>query len=238
MTEQPERGAAHPLMQPGDTALCEECGDTITEHGQEQDFYPTESKREVCLKCPGYEEPGYPNGKAWHRFRPVGVQGLRRRAMSQQQTESIIEQMWRELCMTKKPCPCHHLTGHESRTVDQPCTCQECKGTGKVWLLPGLQQECKGNVQSSSTALHELCCDGSGWLPIEFDAVKLMVAISKVLPPFSLYNGHADEGDYRHLWFLAFKGQDVDGIVRTTDPKETLVRAAYKALGLEGERCQ
>jgi len=27
-------------------------------------------RREVCLLCPGYEEPGYPHGKAWHRYRP------------------------------------------------------------------------------------------------------------------------------------------------------------------------
>ena len=25
-------------------------------------------KRELCLECPGYVDPGYPNGKAWHRF--------------------------------------------------------------------------------------------------------------------------------------------------------------------------
>ena len=29
----------------------------------------TDSRRELCLMCPGYEEPGYPNGKAWHRYR-------------------------------------------------------------------------------------------------------------------------------------------------------------------------
>ena len=35
-------------------------------------------QREVCLECPGYtvirngiEDDGYPNGKAWHRFKEV-----------------------------------------------------------------------------------------------------------------------------------------------------------------------
>lgn len=28
-----------------------------------------ESKREVCLMCPGFAEPGYPKGEAWHRFK-------------------------------------------------------------------------------------------------------------------------------------------------------------------------
>ena len=48
---------------------CEKCGHPQIEHGQEQDFIPNcYSRREVCLLCPGYEEPGYPNGKSWHRF--------------------------------------------------------------------------------------------------------------------------------------------------------------------------
>ena len=49
------------------------CGHDIREHGRERDFYEDDSRREVCLSCPGYEyadgSSGYPNGKAWHRFK-------------------------------------------------------------------------------------------------------------------------------------------------------------------------
>jgi len=45
------------------------CGHDEDQHGQERTFYQSDdSRREVCLECPGYEEPGYPNGAAWHRF--------------------------------------------------------------------------------------------------------------------------------------------------------------------------
>lgn len=48
------------------------CEHPRAEHGQERAFYECDdSRREVCLMCPGYEEPGYPNGQAWHRFREV-----------------------------------------------------------------------------------------------------------------------------------------------------------------------
>ena len=47
------------------------CDHPEWDHGQERAFYETDSKREVCLLCPGYEEPGYPHGKAWHRFAGV-----------------------------------------------------------------------------------------------------------------------------------------------------------------------
>lgn len=48
------------------------CGHAKDQHGQERAFYESDdSKREVCLECPGYEEPGYPNGKAWHRYVPA-----------------------------------------------------------------------------------------------------------------------------------------------------------------------
>lgn len=46
------------------------CGHPASEHGQERKFYYCDdSHREVCLLCPGYEEPGYPKGEAWHRYR-------------------------------------------------------------------------------------------------------------------------------------------------------------------------
>ena len=46
------------------------CGHHAGEHGQEREvFTDTASRRELCMACPGYEEPGYPNGKAWHRFK-------------------------------------------------------------------------------------------------------------------------------------------------------------------------
>ena len=60
------------------------CGHGRREHGQERDFYECDgSRREVCLACPGYVmadevTTGYPNGKAWHRFkaaRPTPVDG-------------------------------------------------------------------------------------------------------------------------------------------------------------------
>ena len=44
------------------------CGHEKSEHGQERHFIDTDSRREVCLKCRGYERPGYPNGVCWHRF--------------------------------------------------------------------------------------------------------------------------------------------------------------------------
>ena len=61
-----------------DTMLCKKCGHPRGEHGQEKDLYDSyeNSRREVCLLCPGYEKPGYPKGDAWHRFRKkVGVEG-------------------------------------------------------------------------------------------------------------------------------------------------------------------
>ncbi len=52
------------------------CGHDGREHGRERDLYVTYSKREVCLQCPGYvladeATTGYPNGQAWHRFKPT-----------------------------------------------------------------------------------------------------------------------------------------------------------------------
>ena len=59
----------------GDGLNCAICGHEGSQHGQESTFYECGgSKREVCLECPGYEEPGYPKGAAWHRFAPVGVE--------------------------------------------------------------------------------------------------------------------------------------------------------------------
>ncbi len=49
------------------------CEHPRPDHGQERAFYECDdSKREVCMLCPGYEEPGYPRGKAWHRFKREG----------------------------------------------------------------------------------------------------------------------------------------------------------------------
>ena len=47
------------------------CGHDQTQHGQERVLYESDSRREVCLECNGYECPGYPRGKAWHRFKAV-----------------------------------------------------------------------------------------------------------------------------------------------------------------------
>ena len=55
------------------------CGHPRDQHGQERDFYECDdSRREVCLMCPGYVREdevttGYPNGKAWHRFKAAGA---------------------------------------------------------------------------------------------------------------------------------------------------------------------
>ena len=59
---------------------CAVCGHPYTDHGRHQDFVDCgEDKHELCLLCPGYtvmrgdyEVDGYPNGKAWHRFRDGG----------------------------------------------------------------------------------------------------------------------------------------------------------------------
>ena len=48
--------------------ICAKCGHLAMEHGQECQFVDSDSRHEVCLLCDGYEEPGYPNGQAWHRF--------------------------------------------------------------------------------------------------------------------------------------------------------------------------
>ena len=52
------------------TDTCSLCGHLKSEHMQESrvSLY-AEGSRELCLECPGYETPGYPTGKAWHRFR-------------------------------------------------------------------------------------------------------------------------------------------------------------------------
>lgn len=52
------------------------CDHPKSEHGKERDFFSdTDSRRELCLMCPGYEYTdgsiAYPNGKAWHRFKAV-----------------------------------------------------------------------------------------------------------------------------------------------------------------------
>ena len=54
--------------------LCGVCGHTGDQHGKESAMVETPSNREVCLECDGYEEPGYPNGKAWHRFTSASSQ--------------------------------------------------------------------------------------------------------------------------------------------------------------------
>jgi hypothetical protein len=52
-----------------DQPRCARCTHPEAEHGQEGSFYGGgDSRREVCLMCPGYESPGYPRGEAWHRF--------------------------------------------------------------------------------------------------------------------------------------------------------------------------
>ena len=69
--------------------ICERCGHLQAEHGQERAFYECdESRREVCLRCPGYEEPGYPNGDAWHRFKE---DEKRRKAMTKSSAQIIAQ---------------------------------------------------------------------------------------------------------------------------------------------------
>ena len=55
---------------------CTLCGHERHQHGREQDFVFCESRRELCLLCPGYcdehDNSLYPYGKAWHRFRHGG----------------------------------------------------------------------------------------------------------------------------------------------------------------------
>ena len=57
-----------------------------------------------------------------------------------EQTEPTTEQMWRELCLVRKP--------------------------DGSWLLPGLQRKCPG--VSFGGDHREACCDHSGWQPIEY----------------------------------------------------------------------
>jgi len=47
------------------------CGHLKDEHGQEQQFVVSDSKRELCFLCTGYEYPGYPQGLAWHRYKEL-----------------------------------------------------------------------------------------------------------------------------------------------------------------------
>lgn len=58
------------------------CGHDRQEHGQERGIYECDnSKRELCMVCPGYEyddgSTGYPNGKAWHRFKALTAESSR-----------------------------------------------------------------------------------------------------------------------------------------------------------------
>lgn len=62
------------------TDICRLCKHPRSEHGKERDLLlGVDSKRELCLLCPSYvvwlvdgsEVSGYPNGKAWHRFREM-----------------------------------------------------------------------------------------------------------------------------------------------------------------------
>ena len=48
---------------------CALCGHERQRHAKEADLHDYGSQRELCVICPGYECPGYPKGKAWHRFR-------------------------------------------------------------------------------------------------------------------------------------------------------------------------
>ena len=51
------------------TAVCV-CGHDRDEHSLEDGFYFADGRaREFCLECPGYAEPGYPEGQAWHKFK-------------------------------------------------------------------------------------------------------------------------------------------------------------------------
>ena len=51
---------------------CIICDHPEDQHGRECDMgFGADSHREVCLCCPGFEDPGYPRGKAWHRYKPA-----------------------------------------------------------------------------------------------------------------------------------------------------------------------
>ena len=52
---------------------CARCEHERQHHYKEADLHPYGSNRELCVVCPGYECPGYPKGKAWHRFRLGGA---------------------------------------------------------------------------------------------------------------------------------------------------------------------
>ena len=54
---------------------CAVCGHDASDHCQEREVADwCDSKRELCLRCPGYvdefDNSMYPRGQAWHRFKP------------------------------------------------------------------------------------------------------------------------------------------------------------------------
>lgn len=53
------------------------CAHPKDEHAKECEIGDTDSKRELCLMCPGYDTPGYPKGRAWHRYRAAMATGCK-----------------------------------------------------------------------------------------------------------------------------------------------------------------
>ena len=142
-----------------------------------------------------------------------------------------MEQMWQDICLAKKPCSRCQGSGREPQIITVVASCVECLGIGQVWFLPGLQRQCnhhwiENDVGVGSDRKHCPICNGSGWVPIEFDALALMDALSSAgmsvnlfVAPWSKYAAisTADES-FHHI---------------IGKPKEALIKAAHEALGLE-----
>ena len=148
-----------------------------------------------------------------------------------QQTKPTTEQMWRELCLANRPC-----TNPAGRTA----YCPDCEETdGMVWLLPGLQRECRCVCHTvvNKIGQHGIqCLKGcSRWLPVEPHLETLLEALMRLEPPLHL-EVRPSAGSYAWLGDVAkHTPEGLEGVAceGADTPLEAGVRAAHKALGLE-----
>ena len=150
----------------------------------------------------------------------------------QQKVKPTVEQMWmwRDICMAKKPCP---VAGTGPGGI-----CSTCSGTGQVWLLSELQQQCYGDRVGSAQIYnrHTRCgCGGSGWLPIEFDAIALLTALDRQF--MAAWEGHRVTETLVSVSLAEATpaGLEHEATGTGADYGVALIMAAHKALGLEAK---
>ena len=163
--------------------------------------------------------------------------------------------MWQDICKAVKPCPCichkpdssYSPPGYHSRCASLPDDSERPREsplctwgcTGQVWLLPGLQRECRCVCHTvvNKIGWHGIqCLTGcSRWLPVEPHLETLLEALMRLEPPLHL-EVRPSAGSYAWLGDVAkHTPEGLEGVAceGADTPLEAGVRAAHKALGLK-----